>query len=262
MAIDVYHKYNFEYNEKTFMENLKKVLNEKGYKTCKDFLELTGKLCNYGTEYLRSIYYLRRVIPFKLLVKLCQTIDLNVTEIMFPNSIQITPFKLHFGNYSQDCVNTFYVFNEIFYIYNDEAHPEVVDNEEQRELRINNPDIYYKGLKNCVDVLELILSRYNYLLQKYYFADLPGNELNDLGIFSCEHLINRVTKEKLDFKEFRMWKEQLKLDDFLKDFYNKYTFAHHDEECKVKLAQMKNHIPDDLFMRINNLLPEQDRIIQ
>ena len=54
--IDAYHKYNFEYNEKKFMSNFKKVIVSKGYNSLSLFHELIKPFGVTSYETARSYY--------------------------------------------------------------------------------------------------------------------------------------------------------------------------------------------------------------
>ena len=258
MKIDVYKKYDFKYNEKVFMENLKNELIQKGYNTLGEFHEL---LCTCGVnsyDTARSYYNLRRVIQIDLLKKLCERLDLNVTEIMFPNGIDPTLSYKDIKKIINDMEIIFNSFNDIFYIYNDEYL--LKDGIELSPLRLTDPVAYYEDLRISIQRLTLILAKYNYCLQQFYYADLCDDSLKFVGNFSINHLYDIATKKQLDWKEFRNWKKELVTDDFLKEFYNKYTFMHHDIECSELLKMLKRSLPLELFNDINNLMPENIRV--
>lgn len=258
MKIDAYKKYDFKYNEKVFMENLKKELIQKGYKTLGEFHRL---LCTYGvTSYdnARSYYNLRRVIQIDLLKKLCEQLDLNVTEIMFPNGVDPTLSYKATQKIINDMELIFNSFNDIFYIYNDERILE--HGVEPSPLRLTDPVTYYKDLRSSIERLNLVIAKYNYCLQQFYYADLCDDMLAFVGNFSTNFLYDVRTKKQLDWQEFKNWKKELVTDDFLKEFYNKYTFMHHDIECSELLKMLKRCLPSELFNDVNNLMPENIRV--
>ena len=89
MNIDVYYKYDFSYDKNLYMKTLKQKLYEKGIKTFRDFYWLLTK-CENGSvsdDTAKSYFNLRRVVPIKLLNSICRVLNLNSSEIMFPNSI-------------------------------------------------------------------------------------------------------------------------------------------------------------------------------
>ena len=243
MMIDVYHRYDFRYDEKKYMKNLKNVIVNKGYKSLSLFHELLKSIGILSYETARSYYNLRRIVTIDVLVKICNKLEINANEIMFPDSIP----QQNYSNVKNNLNDYTKTFNTIFYIYNIEEHPEV---------SISND---YIELEEAINKLSLILSKYNYLLQKYYFADLCNDELNELGNFTVNFIVDRKTNNKVDWSEFILWKKQVKTNDFLQDFYDKYTFGFHDKICAMHLKNMKNHLPDLIYKNINELLPIQDR---
>jgi hypothetical protein len=146
-------------------------------------------------------------------------------------------------------------FNTLYFMYSDslKSDDEFLDYEKS--------EIDETLINNSVEKLSLILHKYNYLLQKFYYADVANTEIKDLGVFSEHFLSDRKTFEKLDWHEFKKWKEELKSDDFLKDFYEKYTLTIYDYTLKEIIEYLKNNISEEVFNNLNNLLPANDRII-
>ncbi len=250
--LEVYQRYNFNYDEKLFMSNLKKALNEKGIKSLGAFHNLLIGIGVPGYEIARSYYNLRRTVPFDVLVRICEKLDLNATEIMFPGSILDPLCERFIASNHKDYNN---IFNTLYFMYSDslKSDDEVLDYEKS--------EIDETLINNSVEKLSLILHKYNYLLQKFYYADVANTEIKDLGVFSECFLSDRKTLEKLDWHEFKKWKEELKSNDFLEDFYEKYTLTIYDYTFKEIVEYFKNNISKEVFNNLNNLLPENDRII-
>ena len=243
--LEVYQRYNFNYDEKLFMSNLKKALNEKGIKSLGTFHNLLIGIGVPGYEIARSYYNLRRTVPFDVLVRICEKLDLNATEIMFPGSILDPLCERFIASNHKDYNIAFMDFYTLYFMYSDSLKSEIDET----------------LIKNSVEKISLILHKYIYLLQKFYYADVANTEIKDLGVFLEYFLSDRKTLEKLDWHEFKKWKEELKSNDFLKDFYKKYTLTIYDYTFKEIVEYFKNNISKEVFNNLNNLLPANDRII-
>lgn len=254
--VDIYKRYNFEYDENVYKKNLKEALLNKGYKKLSSFYNLLDECGSSSYETARSYYNLRRTVPLDVFRDICLKLDLNATEIMFPGSIKKFDFNIDKYDSPDGYGKIFLIFNEIFYIYNDEMHPDIVN----EELKQNDPEKYYKELKKNIDKATLILAEYNYLLQKYCFSNICNNELRFFGNISTLYLKDRETNQLLDLKKFLEWKKELKKEDIIKSFYDKYTFVFQDVECKELLQMLKRCVSPSVFTEINNLMPKQDRI--
>ena len=251
--INVYRVYDFQYNEKEFMKNFKKAIVDKGYHSLSLFFKLLKKIGINSYDTARSYYNMRRVIPFDVLTKLAIILDLDINKIMFPNSIPIDTYSNNIANNHESYETTFNLFNTIFYLYNDNYNSNI-------PLNISNQESKYKEIEYAANQLSLIISKYNFLLQKFYFADLSNEELKDVSIFSTRFLVNRITNEKLNWDDIITWKNKSITSDVLKDFYEKYTFSLHNEKCFELFKLMKDNLPEYLFCLINNLLPTLDRL--
>lgn len=244
MEINVYKKYDFSYDEKQFMKNFKEAIVEKGYKSLSLFYGLLQKFECSSYETARSYYNLRRVIPLKLFASICNYLNLNATKIMYPNSI----FEYNYTNpLAIDAVAykiTYFAFLSVF---------DYKENIEQL-FKTMNIEEYSESIKKDVYTVSLILSKYNYLLQRYYYAGLSNIELDDMIIFSVNNIVERESNNKFEFKEFLKWKKELKTTDFLDEFYKKYTLSFSDRKCSEILEENKNYLTKELFDLINNLL--------
>lgn len=251
--VKVYRIYDFKYDEKKFMNNFKKTIVNKGYDTLSLFHILLKTVGIDSYETARSYYNKRRVIPLDILTKLSIKLDLNITEIMFPDSIPVNIYNKSIAKDYEAYNRTFNYFNTIFYLYNDALHPESI------ALTSNDLDKIYFKIEDATNQLSLIISKYNYLLQKYYFAGLNEEELKEISSFSTNLLVDRNTNEKLNWYDVICWKKDLTASDFLKEFYNKYTFSLHGKKCFELLELMKSNLPDSLYRLISNILPEFER---
>lgn len=254
--VNVYRKYDFKYYEIEFMNNFKNAMIDKGYHTLSLFHELLKTVGINSYDTARSYYNKRRVIPVDILTKLSIKLDLNLNEIMLPDSIPVCIYKKNIAKNHEAYNETFNCFNTVFYLYNDAFHPEIIT------LTSKNSDKIYSEIEQSTNQLSLIISKYNYLLQKFYFADLNKEELNDTMSFSINLLVDRNTNEKLNWDDVIDLKNNLTTSNFLKEFYNKYTFSIHDKKCFELLELMKNTLPETLFKSINNLLPKLERLVE
>jgi len=246
--MDIYKRYDFSYNEKTFMKNLKNILVEKGYSTLSLFHKLLESIGVTSYETARSYYNMRRVIPFDILSRLCEKIDLNITKIMFPNSILEPEYKEYIANDHKVYLTTYNLFMNIFPLFKTDYM-----DDEKIEIEFNY------DVEKCIYKLSLVLSKYNYLLQKYNYSSLCNLELMDLTSFSFYFIKDRLSGEGFKWEEFIQWRKGLNSIDFLKSFYEKYTLAFQGYECYKILAMNKSYLSDELFNKMKSLLPEEDR---
>ena len=241
MSVDIYYRYDFSYNKNLYMETLKKVLYEKGINNLNDFRALLLKCGCESYETAKSYFNLRRVIPLNILGMICNYLNISSDEIMFPNSIPKFEYTKGIGATCEelDLIST--LFQSVF-IFDSPTSP-------------------------FINTLSLVLSKYNYLLQKYYYGNLSNIELKEMGNFSINFLMDKKTNKLLNWKDFLIWKNELRTDDFLNDFYNKYMLVCLNPEdgemweCKVLLQNKKTKLNNKLFNDLNNLLPYQERII-
>lgn len=240
MNIDIYYKYDFSYNKDLYMKTLMEKLHEKGIKTLKDFYLLLTKCGCVCYDTARSYFHAHRVVPLDLLCSICETLNLNSSEIMFPNSIPKFEYAKGIGSNDNELSFTSSLLREVF--------------------------AYNNVSSNYIYTLSLVLAKYNYLLQKYCYASLPNIELKEFGNVSINFFINKETKKLLDWKEFVNWKNELNVDNVLNAFYDKYAIACFNPEdgemieCKILLQNKKDIMDNKMFNEINNLLPYQDRI--
>ena len=115
--MDIYKKYDFSYDANTFMKNFRKTIEGKGYTTLGSFHSLLKDLGVNSYDTARSYYNLRRVLPIDLFKAICDELNLNATEIMFPNSTEVIQNK-----YLLDFNDVFQTFVDIFVSYNDELN--------------------------------------------------------------------------------------------------------------------------------------------
>ena len=242
MRIDIYHKYDFSYNENEYKNNLKEALASKGYNKLSKYVKLFNDLGVTSYETCKSYYSLRRVVPLDVLAKLCDLLELNATKIMFPKSIPLFEFNKPIANDVYTSQHVYMLFLSML---------EIKDNIGKKEV--------LNKIKKDIDELTLYIARYNYSIQKYNYANVSNLEITDIGYFSERFLVKRLTKEALDWDEFRKWNKTIKSEDFITEFYNKYEFIYNDDYIKI-IKEYKDVLPLDLVDSINNILAMNDRI--
>lgn len=250
MEINVYKKYDYSYDEKQFMNSFKEAIVEKGYTSLTLFYGLLQKFGYSSYETARSYYNLRRVVSLKLFASICNYLHLNATKLMYPNSIFEYNFSRPLISDPESSRTTYLHFISVF------------DHKENIEYLIKDigSEKFNEILKNDIYFLSLILAKYNYLLQRYYYAGLSNSELNDLVLFSVNHIIERETNNKFEYNKFKIWKKELKTTDFLDEFYKKYTLSFNDRKCNEILKENKCYFNKELFDSINNLLHNIDKV--
>ena len=250
--IDAYHKYNFEYNEKKFMSNFKKVIVSKGYNSLSLFHELIKPFGVTSYETARSYYNKRRIIPVDILIKIANKLNLDITELMFPDSIPLFEYKENLATTHEDYYNTFNLFNTVFYLNNPAINKEILPSDSVEKEKI------YLEMKCAAKQLAIVISKFNYLLQKYIFSGLNLDEFYDFSMFTINLIADRNTNIWLNNSDIIELKNNLNSIDVLDKFYEKYTFSFRELNCIKLLDMMKKDLPQDLFKLINNLLPEVD----
>lgn len=250
MEIDVYKKYDYSYDEKQFMKSFKEALVEKGYTSLSLFYGLLQKFGYSSYETARSYYNLRRVVPLKLFASICNYLDLNATKLMYPSSIFEYNFSRPLVSDAESGRTTYLHFISVF------------DHKENIEYLIKDigSEKFNESLKNDIYFLSLILAKYNYLLQRYYYASLSNAELTDFGMFSENHIVDRETNSKFEFKEFEKWRKEIKTTDFLDEFYKKYTLGFMTRKCSEIFKENKSYFTKEIFDLINNLLYKIDKV--
>ena len=250
MEINVYKKYDFSYNEKQFMKSFKEAIVEKGYTSLALFYGLIQKFGYSSYETARSYYNLRRVVPLELFASLCKYLNLNATKLMYPSSI----FEYNFSRpIMLDAVSSRTTFSHFLSVFEHEENLKIL-------FETMTKEEYNESVKNDIYHVALILAKFNYLLQKYYFAGLSNSELIDLQLFLINHFVERETNSKFDFKVFDKWKKEIKSTDFLDAFYQKYALCFIDRKCSEIIKTNKNYLTKEVFSLINNLLYSLDKV--
>ena len=251
MEINIYKKYDYSYDEKQFMKSFKEALVEKGYTSLGLFYSLLKKFDkDFKYETAKSYYNLRRVVPLKLFAYICNYLDLNATKLMYPNSIFEYNFSRTLVSDADSGRTTYLHFISVF------------DCKENIEYLINDigSERFNESTKNDIYFLSLILAKYNYLLQRYYYASLSNSELIDFRIFSEYHIVDRKNNAKFDFNEFEKWKKEIKTTNFLDVFYQKYTLSFEGRKCSEILKENKSCFTKEIFDLINNLFYKLDKV--
>ncbi len=245
MDINIYRAYSFDFDTDTYFKNFKKALESSGISKPAQFnrlLKNAGIKC-YDFETVKSYFYGRRVLPLNVFIAVCKSLRLCADNITFPNSIQ-TPL------YSKDICDCEHLFRNIFYPYN----PPIDDGTPDNLTEFFDAETY----EGDVDNLAAILSRYNYLIQKYHYAAVSNDELMQISRFTERHIINRSKGEKTDSEEIIKWIRSYSDKDFLNAFYDKYTIGYYGMSCHSLLEILSTAIQNRFIRYAKQLLPRQD----
>lgn len=238
MQVNVYKRYDFKYDPKLYMKNLKEEFDKRGDKSLSSFYNVLISVLPESNhtkyEIARSYYNLRRTMPFSTLAKLALKYDLNVSNIMFPNAYLKEEYNIPLTINYPAYFKTFDSFNTVFHLA-------------YENLEILETDAYQEELNIVLPHLIKALSKYNYLIQKYYFSKVCLEELKEITIFSNEFIVDKVTGDKFDIDKFNDWIKNLDTNDFLNDFYNKYSLCFKEDELKVRLGIIKDIVSEDIY---------------
>ena len=245
MDFDIYRTYKFDFDQSIYLREFKKALDEHGVTKPAQFDQLLkdAGIINCDYETVKSYFYGRRVPPLNILIAVCKSLGICADSIAFPQSVQ-TP------TYDKDISDCGGWFCNIFMPYNIPW---------PRDTSVNlteffQPDTYEKD----VDEIALMLSKYNYLIQKYHYAAVSNDELDQIYTFTEKHIIDRY-KGKLDNpQEIIDWMRDCNEEDFLKAFYDKYTISYYSASCHSLLNTLSTAIDGKFIKYAAQLLPEQD----
>ena len=109
-----------------------------------------------------------------------------------------------------------------------------------------------------VDQIALMLSKYNYLIQKYHDAAVSGDELAQIFAFTERYIMDRSQDEATDPEAIIKWIRDCKDCAFPEAFYNKYTIGFYRRSCHSLLKTLSKAIPGRYIRYAAQLLPEQD----
>ena len=244
MNVDIYKTYSFDFDKSEYMKNLRKALADKGITKPAEFdrqLKIIGVTdCDYET--VKSYFYGRRAVPLNIFVAICKYFPLCADEIAFPKSV-------HKPGYGGDIFICEDLFRHIFFPYNQLQN----DSDPVDFTEFFNADTY----ESDVDHLALILSKYNYLIQKYHYASVSNDEFAQIYCFTKTYIVEKQPQPQTDCEEVIKWFRSYDANDFLNAFYNKYTLGFYNMRCDYLLNVLKNAIPDKFTKYAEKLLPVQ-----
>lgn len=250
MDFDIYRPYEFHFDQDVYIKELKKALDEHGKTKPADLNKLLKEAGVNDIDYetVKSYFYGRRVPPFDVFVAICKSLDLNADKIAIPQSVQTPTYKgeLSDGDAWRKCWEC---FTNVFYPYEskDDGAPIGV-------AEYFNADTY----ESDVDEIAAILARYNYLMQKYHYAEVSEDEFDQLCKFSARHIVERRGGQA-DPQEVVNWIYDCEDPDIVTGFYNKYTLGFYGKSCHSLLEISSTVIDDKLIKYAAQLLPKQDK---
>ena len=216
-----------------------------------DFNNLLKKagIHNYDYETVKSYFYGRRVPPFEVFVAVCKSLHLNADNIAFPDSVpdSACDINIDIWNYED------YFFN-IFYPY---SPPE--EGEAPSDL---TEFFVAESYEDDVDNLAKILSRYNYLIQKYHYAGVSDDELMQIVYFTEKYIVDRSKDGISDVDEIMKWIRACDKEEFLDAFYNQYTLGFYSMKCYELLKVLSTAINEKFIRYAEKLLPYQDKLVR
>lgn len=244
MDINIYKAYSFEFDKNAYYVNFKKALDENGKQTPAEFNRLLKeagiKNCNYET--VKSYFYGRRILPLDVFIAVYRNLkNCSADEILFPGSVQKPLCDKDIGNCE-------HLFRNIFYPYETLDYDKIDDLTGLLDVNAYESD---------VNALASILSRYNYLIQKYHYASVSNDELAQISDFSMKYIIERTKAYETDYEEVLKWARSYDGKDFLNAFYDKHTLGYFGTDCYSLLKSNKG-IPEKLLKCALQLLPNQD----
>ena len=246
MDINIYKTYSFTFDTKKYIENFKEALRKANIKMPADFNKVlkNAGIKHYDYETVKSYFYGRRVLPLDVFIVVCKSLHLNADAIVFPHSVQ-DPL------YNKDICDCEDFFRNIFYPYNMTEDGGTPDN----LTEFFDAETY----ESDVDALAQVLSRYNYLIQKYHEVAVSNDELMQIVCFTERYIIDRSNNGGINAEEVMQWIRDCDCEEFLNAFYDKYTLGFYSMSCH-SLLEFLSTVIDDKFIRCaGKLLPYQDR---
>jgi hypothetical protein len=247
MEINIYKTYNFDFDTDIYTKEFKKALDNSGVKKPAQFNQLIkdAGIKDYDYETVKSYFYGRRVPPLNIFIAVCKSLHLCADEIVFPQSIQKPLFN-------KDICDCEYLFRNIFYPYNKSED----DNIPTDYTEFFDAETY----ESNVDDLALILSRYNYLIQKYHYASVSNDELMQISFFTQRYIIDREKNDITDSENVMEWIRSSDDEEFFKAFYDKYTLGFYCMSCHSLLDVLGTAIQSKFIRYAQRLLPHQDML--
>ncbi len=245
MNRDIYKTYRFDFDMNVYLREFKKALESSGITKPAMFQRMLNDagVKKYDYETVKSYYYGRRVPPLNVFIAVCKSLNLSADKIAFPESIKDP-------EYNRELPACEYLFRNIFYPYNySEENNAFVDLDE-----MFFPETY----ESNVDELALILSKYNYLIQKYHYASVSNDELDQIYAFTQIYIIERNKNTPTEAEDIMEWMRSHKDGEFLEEFYNRYTIGFYGMSCSSLLHTLSKAIDSKYIRYASQLLPIQD----
>lgn len=245
MNVDVYGTYSFDFNPTDYVRNFKQALDRAGIKKPAQFHRLlkNAGIKGYDIETVKSYFYGRRMPHLNVFIAVCKSLHLCADEIAFPNSI-LSPA---YGGDISDCE---VFFRNVFCPYNPPAH----EGDPVDLTAFFSADTY----QSDVHTLGLILTKYNYLIQKYHAASVSNDELAQITAFTEKYIMDRESNRTADAQQVLEWIRRCEDEAFLSAFYSKYTLGFYNKRCYSLLVTLSTAIPDRQIREARKLLPLRD----
>ena len=247
MDINIYKTYSFTFDTDEYIKNIKRSLDNCGIKKPADFNKLLKnagvKSCDYET--VKSYFYGRRVLPLDIFISVCKSLSLNADEIAFPHSVQDP-------RCNKDICGCEELLRNIFYPYNPSEDGSTPEN----LTEFFDAETY----ESDVDAFALVLSRYNYLIQKYHYAAVSSDELMQISYFTERYIIDRAQDGTNNAEKVMAWIRDCIDEEFLEAFYDKYTIGLYTVSCHTLLKVLSTAIDDKFISYAEKLLPYQDKL--
>lgn len=245
MDINIYKTYRFDFDTDTYLKEFKKSLADSNITKPAQFDQLLKKagITEYDYETVKSYFYGRRIPPLNVFIAVCKSLNLSADKIAFSQSIQNPQYN---GDLS--CCED--LFRNVFYPYNYSKKEDVFE----------DLDLLFSAetYESDVDEIALMLSKYNYLIQKYHFASVSNDEFEQIYIFTKKYIIDRNRDIDTKPEQVMQWIRSCKVDEFLEEFYDKYTIGFYTMSCSSLLKTLSKAIQKEYIGYAAQLLPAQD----
>lgn len=247
MDTNIYRTYKFDFDPIAYSREFTKALGDSGITRPAQFNQLLKDMgitdCEYET--VRSYFYGRRVPPLNVFIAVCKKLNLSADKIAFPQSIQNPPY-----NRDLSCCEDY--FRNVFYPYNYSDKEDTFPELDQWFC----PDTY----ESNVNEIALILSKYNYLIQKYHYASVSRDEHKQICFFTEKYIIDRNKDINAKPEQIIEWMRNSDDEEFLWAFYNKYTIGFYTMSCSSLLKTLSKAIEGKYIRCAAQLLPMQDML--
>lgn len=244
--MDIYRTYKFDFDENSYTKEFAHALHESGIKKPAQFNQLLKEagIEDYDYETVKSYYYGRRAAPLKVLIAVCKKIELSADKIVIPQGIQEPA-------YNRDLCDCEGAYETVFYYY-----PVLY---EEEDFIKSYGEFSAESYKECVDELSFVLSKYNYLIQKFHYAQVSDDEYAQIYVFTERHIMEREETTEDDVEKILDWIRKCDNEDFINAFYDKYTLCYYKHSCISMLELLSKLIGSEAVNYAAALLPRQDR---